>query len=182
MVAPMSTVDGYLQKLPADRRSVLTVVRDTINANLPSGFEEGLQYGMIGWFVPLSRYPDTYNKQPLCLLGLASKKNYMALHLMNAYVDAQTNTWFRKAFVETGKKLDMGAGCLRFKKLDDLPLHLIGELVGRVDADTYVAMVKSVVANRKKTSAKPKKAAAKKATAKLKKKATAKPKKKAARR
>ncbi len=166
MVRAMSTADGYLAKLPDDRRSALSAIRTAINAHIPSGFEEGIQYGMISWFVPLSRYPDTYNKQPLCLLGLASKKNYMVLHLMNAYVDAKTNAWFRKAFVDAGKKLDMGAGCLRFKKLDDLPLDVIGQLVGKVDADTYVATVKSALATRKAARKTPAKAAKAKPKAK----------------
>src|SRR3954464_14013838 len=103
-----ATVDAYLATLPADHRTALATVRDTINANLPAGFEEGIQYGMISWYVPLSVYPDTYNKQALAIASRGSKKNYMVLHAMSAYGNPAIDAWFRKAYVDAGKKLDMG--------------------------------------------------------------------------
>lgn len=150
-------VDAYLSKLPADRRAALAAIRTTINANLPAGYEEGVQFGMISWFVPLSRYPDTYNKQPLCLAGLASQKHHMAIYLMTVYGHAPTLSWFKKAYAAAGKKLDMGKSCVRFKKLEDVPLDVIGELIGRVDVDTYVKTAKAAHAKpAKKSTAKPK--------------------------
>lgn len=158
-------VDAYLAKLPTERRAALTAIRDTINANLPAGYEEGLQYGMISWFVPLSRYPDTYNKQPLCLAGLASQKNHMSMYLMTVYGHAPTLSWFKKAYAAAGKKLDMGKSCVRFKKLDDVPLDVIGELVTKIDVETYVAATKKAHANtatgKRKAAAANKKAAPK---------------------
>lgn len=149
-----TSVDRYLENLPEDRRAALSAIRDTINANLPSGFEEGLQYGMISWFVPLSRYPDTYNKQPLCLAGLASQKHHMAMYLMTVYGSPDTATWFEQAYADAGKKLDMGKSCVRFKKLDDVPLDVIGELIAKVGVDSYVAHAESARSGR--TSGKPK--------------------------
>ncbi len=131
-------VDAYLRTLPADRRAALTAIRATINASLPAGYEEGVQFGMISWFVPLSRYPDTYNKQPLCLAGLASQKHHMAIYLMTVYGDPKTASWFKKAYAAAGKKLDMGKSCVRFKKLEDVPLDVIGELITKVDVDAYI--------------------------------------------
>src|SRR6478752_5341326 len=130
----MQTVSDYLAKLPDDRRTAIAKVRDVINANLPAGYEERLQWGMISWCVPESVLPakDVYNKQPLCFAGLASQKNHMAVYLMCVYGDASLRTWFEKAYKQSGKKLDMGQSCVRFKALDALPLELIGEAVGKV--------------------------------------------------
>ena len=136
----MTSVDDYLAKLPADRRAAIAKVRDVINANLPRGFEERLQYGMISWCVPESVLPahEVYNKQPLCLAGLASQKHHMAVYLMCVYGDQSLRSWFEKAYKQTGKKLDMGASCVRFKSLDALPLDVIGEAVAKVTVDRYV--------------------------------------------
>lgn len=170
-------VDAYLATLPADRRAALTAIRNTINASLPEGYEEGVQFGMLSWFVPLSRYPDTYNKQPLCLAALASQKNHMAMYLMTVYGHAPTRSWFEKAYAKAGKKLDMGKSCVRFKQLDDVPLDVIGALIGKVDVDTYVKVTKAAHANTRTG-----KANAAKAKATPKPKAKAKPKKPAANR
>jgi hypothetical protein len=143
--APMTatTVAEYMASLSEDRRAALAKVRDTINANLPAGYEEGIQYGMISWYVPLSRYPDTYNGQALALASLGSQKNYMALYLMVVYGDEALNTWFRKAFADAGKKLDMGKSCVRFKTVDALALDVIGQAIGKVDVDRYVAIAEA---------------------------------------
>src|SRR6187402_1246089 len=93
-----TTVEEYLAKLPADRREAIARVREVVNANLPAGFEEGLQYGMPCWYVPLSRYPVTYNGQPLAVASLGSQKGHMALYLMGVYGDPELAAWFRDAF------------------------------------------------------------------------------------
>ena len=98
-----------------------------------------MQYGMIGWYVPLQRFPKTYNGQPLGLAALASQKNHMALYLNTVYGHAPTEQWFRERYAVSGKKLDMGKSCVRFRRLDDLPLDLIGETIARVDVDRYLA-------------------------------------------
>lgn len=157
-----TTVADYLASLPADRREPIGAVRDVILRNLPTGYEEGMQYGlMIGYYVPLSRYPDTYNGQPLGIAGIASRKGYMTLHLMSVYGDPAIRAWFEDAFRRSGKKLDMGKSCVRFKKLDDLPLDLVGQAIARVSVDDYIGFYE---AEREKRAGK--KAARKKPTAK----------------
>ena len=132
------TPDEYLAALSEERRAALGTVRNVINDNLPAGFREGMQYGMIGWYVPLERFPDTYNGQPLGLAALASQKSYMSLYLNSVYGDRQTEAWFRHRWAETDKKLDMGKSCVRFRRLEDLPLDLIGETIARVDLDDFL--------------------------------------------
>lgn len=163
----MNTVTDYLAKLPADRRAALTAVRDVINANLPAGYEEMLQYGMISWCVPESVLPakDVYNKQPLAFASLGSQKHHMAVYLMCVYGDPTLRRWFEKAYKEAGKKLDMGASCVRFKSLDALPLDVIGEAVSKVSVDAYVAAYRKVKPARAAKKPATKKVAAKKTTA-----------------
>lgn len=164
------TVDDYIDSLPEDRRIAIRAVREAVNARLPAGYEEGIVYNMISWFVPFTRLAETYNNQPLCLASLGSQKNYMVLHLMCVYGDPKLRTWFEKAYKASGKKLDMGKGCLRFKTLDHLPLGVIGETIGKVSVDAYVAAYEKARAGRKtgkKTAAKKVQAKAKKAVAKI---------------
>ena len=161
-----TTVEAYLAQLPADRRDAIAKVRDVVNANLPAGFEEGIQYGMIGWYVPLSRYPETYNGQPLGIAGLASQKNYMALYLMAVHGDPAIAAWFRGAFAAAGKKLDMGKSCVRFKTVDALPLDVIGETIRRVSIDAFLGHYEDARASSKRAKPAAKKAAAKKPAAK----------------
>src|SRR5690606_32559995 len=118
------------------------------------GYEEAMQYGMIGYCVPLSRYPDTYNGQPLGIAALASQKQYMSLYLMAVYGDPKTEAWFRDAFAKAGKKLDMGKSCVRFKTLEDLPLDVIGQAIARVSVEQYIARVESVQGSARKARAK----------------------------
>jgi uncharacterized protein YdhG (YjbR/CyaY superfamily) len=120
-----ATVQEYLAELPPERREVVSAVRDVVLRNLPEGYREGMSFGMIGWGIPLERYPDTYNKQPLGYAALAAQKNYYALYL-SVYQDPQQETTFREEFAKAGKKLDMGKSCVRFRKLEDLPLDVIG--------------------------------------------------------
>ena len=97
-----------------------------------------MSHGMIGWYVPLELFPDTYNGEPLGLAALASQKNYVSLYLNNVYGDSETEEWFRKRYAAAGKKLNMGKSCVRFAKLEDLPLDVIGETIARTDVETYL--------------------------------------------
>jgi hypothetical protein len=138
---PAPTVAAYLKALPADRRAALSTVRDAINAKLPDGYEEAVQYGMISWRVPESVLPakDVYNKQPLVLASLGAQKNHMAVYLMCVYADAKERAWFEKAYKATGKKLDMGKSCLRFTSLDTLAVDVVAEAMSRVPVERFVA-------------------------------------------
>ena len=134
-----STVDSYLAELPAERREALEAVREVILANLPQGYEECMVFGMIGYVIPLSRYPKTYNKQPLALAALASQKRHMAVYLNNVYGDPETLEWFTSAYEASGKRLDMGKSCVRFTKIANLPLELIGETIARTSVDDFLS-------------------------------------------
>lgn len=132
------TVPQYIASLPPDRRTAIAAVRKVIVKNLPKGYEEVMD-GMIVYVVPFSVLPKTYNNQPFPYAGLASQKNFMALYLMSVYSDPAINTWFRKAYATSGKKLNMGKSCIRFRKLDDLPLDLISKVIAKVPMKTFVA-------------------------------------------
>ena len=159
MQSKAATVAEYLESLPHDRRAAISSVRDVIVKNLDSDYEEGMQYGMIGYYVPHRVYPQGYHvdpRQPLQFAALASQKQHMSLYLMGLYcgcVDGVHDTdlvkWFRAAWRKTGKKLDMGKACIRFKKLDDLPLEVIGEAIRRVPARTYVEVYTKAMAARR---------------------------------
>ncbi len=138
MQSQAQTVAAYLESLPEERRVALETVRAVIRDNLPEGYEEGMQYGMIGYYIPLSRYPKTYNKQPLGYVALASQKNYMSLYLMAVYGHVEREQWFRAEYARRGKKLDMGKSCVRFKRLEDLPLNLIGEVVAQEPVEQFI--------------------------------------------
>ncbi len=133
-----TTVAEYLQQLPAERRVVMATVRDAINAHLPPGYVESMAYGMIGWVVPLSRYPDTYNKQPLSYAGLAAQKNSYSLYLNGVYGDAATEQSLRDAYARAGKRLDLGKSCIRFQTLDALLLDEIARIVGSTPVDSFI--------------------------------------------
>jgi hypothetical protein len=172
MQSKAQSVKEYLAEMPAERRAAIAAVRQVICDNLDKQYAEGMQYGMIGYYVPHSVYPPGYHcdpKQPLPFAGLASQKNYMSLYLMCVYDEGDLGKWFRDAYKKTGKKLDIGKSCLRFKKLDDLALDVIGEAIRRVPAAKFIAYYESVVkAHGLRSSAKnapAKKAAAKKASA-----------------
>lgn len=108
-----TTVSRYLASLPAERRRIMAAVRKVIRANLPAGYRETMNWGMINYEVPLRRYPDTYNGQPLCYAGLAAQKNNYSLYLMCVYQDSRRVAWLRDRFRKAGKKLDMGKSCVR---------------------------------------------------------------------
>ena len=138
MQSKAKTVQEYLSDLPNDRLEAIETVRDVILDNLPEGFEEVMNWGMITYQVPLSRYPDTYNKQPLMFAALASQKNHMAVYLMGVYADDTSRSQFTAAYKATGKRLDMGKSCVRFRKLDDLPVELIGEAIAEYSVAEFI--------------------------------------------
>lgn len=133
-----TTIDKYLKDMPPERRDAISAVRQVILKNLPKGYAESFIWGMIGYGIPLERYPHTYNKQPLSLAALASQKNYMSLYLMCVYGDQEFEKWFKERYKASGKKLDMGKSCVRFKKLDDLPLDVIAETIRQVSVEKYI--------------------------------------------
>lgn len=134
-----ATVDQYLAELPAERREVVSKVRDLVRHNLPNGYAEAMHWGMISYELPLARYPNTYNGQPLSYVALAAQKNYYALYLMGAYEGSEQGKQLAEAFKRAGKKLDMGKACLRFKKLDDLPLDAVARTIASTPPEQFVA-------------------------------------------
>lgn len=148
MQSKATTVAAYLKELPEDRRAAISAVRDVILKNLDPTFEEGMNYGMIGYYVPHSVYPAGYHcdpSKPLPFAGLASQKQHMSVYLMSAYGDKGEYVKLVEGFKKAGKKIDMGACCVRFKKLEDLPLDVIGAAVKRVSAKTYIERYEAVL-------------------------------------
>ena len=145
-----ASVDEYLNGLPEDRREAISAVRKVILANLPKGYEECMSYGMIGYVVPHSIYPKGYHcnpELPLPYANLGSQKGHMALHLMTVYGDSKTEQWFRKAWQATGKKLDMGKACVRFRRLEDVPLEVVGQVIARTPVADYIARIESILSS-----------------------------------
>ena len=138
MQSEAATVADYLAELAPDRRAAIETVRDEILANLPEGYEEAMNSGMITCQVPLATFPDTYNGKPLMYAGLASQKNHMAVYLIAMYAEEITREAFLAAYRATGKRVDVGKSCVRFKKLEDLPLDLIGETIAGTPLHTFV--------------------------------------------
>lgn len=143
MTSKAATVDEYLAQLPDDRREAIEAVRKVILANLDPAIEERMSYGMIGYAVPHRVYPAGYHcdpKMPLPVAGLASQKGHMSLYLMSLYGDPKLKEWFESEYSKTGKKLDIGKSCVRFKTLDDLPLALIGQAFRKTNAKAYIRL------------------------------------------
>ncbi len=135
-----STVPKYLASLPPDRRAFVSAIRKVMRANLPDGYKETMGWGMISYGIPLSRYPNTYNNQPLCYAALASQKNFVAVYLMNVYGSPTRLRELKDRFAKAGKKLDMGKSCLRFRKLEDVPLDVIGKMVAGTSMEEFIAI------------------------------------------
>jgi len=148
-----ATPEEYLASLPDDRREAVATVREVINRNLPPGYVEGMSYGMIAWWVPLETFPDTYNGEPLGLAGIASQKNYISLYLMTVYGSLEEEAWFKERYAQSGKKLNMGKSCLRFRRLEELPLDVIGETIARADLDRMLAHYAEARGSARKTRA-----------------------------
>ena len=136
----VKTPAQYVASLPADRAKTIATVRDVVNKHIPRGYEECLVWGTIGWTIPLSRYPDTYNKQPICYVALSSQKQYCSLYLFGAYWSATQLEQLKAAFKAAGKTLRMGKSCVNFQSPDDLPLEAIGQLISSISSDTWIEM------------------------------------------
>ncbi|MBP7057475.1 DUF1801 domain-containing protein [Candidatus Gracilibacteria bacterium] len=135
-----TTIDAYLASLSPSQRDAITEVRSAILTNLPPGFEEVMQYGMISYIIPFSRYPITYNKQPLAVVSLAAQKNYCSIYLLSVYANPETAKWFQAAYHDSGKKLDMGKSCIRFKQTSDLALDIIGQAIGKTSVEEFIEL------------------------------------------
>ena len=138
MQSDAKTPEEYLTELEPKRREAISAVRDVILDNLPDGYEEVMQYGMISYVVPFDAFPETYNGQPLMYIALASQKQYMSLYLTSVYADESVSEWFRERYLATGKKLNMGKSCVRFRKLEDVPLDLVAEVAALTPLDRFV--------------------------------------------
>ena len=138
MQSKATTVEEYLAELPDDRREQIQKVRQLILDHLPEGYEEKMNWGMISYQVPLYKFPHTYNKQPLMYAALASQKNHMAVYLSGIYMDKNLSEQFIKDYKASGKKMDVGKSCVRFKSTDQLPFELIGKAVSVYTADEFI--------------------------------------------
>ncbi len=144
MTSTASTPEEYMHQLPEERKDAMTRLRKVITDNIPDGFQEGMGYGMLGFDVPHSIYPNGYHcnpKLPLPFLGMASQKNFIAIYHMGLYADPILYKWFTEEFPKhSSKKLDMGKSCMRFKKGEDIPFELIGLLVQKMTPNDWIAM------------------------------------------
>ena len=139
-----TTPAAYLASLPPERRKVVAAVRAMIRKHLPDGYVETMNWGMLSYEIPLRRYPVTYNKQPLCYAGLAAQKNNYAIYLMNVYGHKPLHDKLVAAYKAAGKRLDMGKCCVRFRKLEDLPLDVVGEIIASTPVEKMIAVYESV--------------------------------------
>lgn len=167
MRSSATSIKEYLAGLPADRRAAVEAVRKTILDHLPPGYEEAFAWGMIGYHIPLAVYPDTYNKQPFLYAAVASQKSHLAVYLTNVYAIPALQRELAAGFAAAGKRLDMGKSCIRFKKLEDLPLDVIGRAVAATPVQEMIAHAeqyhpKARAAARKKAAPAKKKPAARK--------------------
>ena len=149
MQSTAQTVEDYLAELPQERRHAIGEVRKAILGSLPDGFEEIMDFGMIGYVIPLDTYPKTYNGHPLQYAALASQKNHMALYLMCIYSHEGSRAWFMDELEKRGKKLSIGKACIRFKKLEDLPLDLVGEAIAYSSVEGYIEIYETARKGRK---------------------------------
>ncbi len=142
MQSKATTPVAYIAEMPADRQKGFKKLRQAIKKNIPKGFKEGMGYGMMGWSVPHSLYPPGYHcnpKDPLPFMGIASQKNFIAVYHMGIYANPKLLKWFTDAHVKASpKKLDMGKSCIRYKKTEDIPFNLIGELASKITPQEWI--------------------------------------------
>lgn len=147
MQSKAATVDDYIAELPEDRQKALTELRKVVKKNLPKGFQETMGYGMMGYSVPHSLYPPGYHcnpKDPLPFMGMASQKNFIAVYHMGIYADPKLLKWFTDAHAKASpKRLDMGKSCIRYKKAEDIPYKLIGELASKISPQEWINIYES---------------------------------------
>jgi len=143
MQSKAATPEEYIQEIPVERQAAFKKLRAVIKKNLPKGFKEGMGYGMMGWDVPHSIYPAGYHcnpKAPLPFMGIASQKNFIAVYHMGVYADPKLLKWFQEAHAKASpKKIDMGKSCIRYKKPEDIPFDLIGELASKITPAEWIA-------------------------------------------
>ncbi|RIA10951.1 uncharacterized protein DUF1801 [Flavobacteriaceae bacterium MAR_2010_72] len=144
-----SSPEDYIEQVPEERQSTLKKMRKTINDNLPKGFEEGIQYGMIGYYVPHSIYPDGYHctpNEPLPFMSFASQKNSINLYHSGIYAKPEMHDWFVSEFPKHSKrKLDMGKSCIRFKHIEDIPYDLIAELCSKITVEEWITIYETAI-------------------------------------
>ena len=149
MQSKATTVDDYIKELPEERLEAITKLRKEIKKNLPKGFSEGMGYGMIGYCVPHSLYPAGYHcdpKLPLPFMGLASQKHFIAVYHMGVYADPKLLQWFKDEYAKAGVgKLDMGKSCIRFKKPENIPYKLIGELASKITPQQWIEKYEKII-------------------------------------
>jgi uncharacterized protein YdhG (YjbR/CyaY superfamily) len=149
------TVDQYIEEIPEDRKQAVTELRKVIKKNIPKGFQECMSYGMVGYVVPHSKYPAGYHcdpKLPLPFLAFASQKNFIAVYHMGIYAEPRLLKWFTEAHAKASpKKLDIGKSCMRYKKAEDIPYQLIGELVSKITPDEWIEMYERNYKNQRKS-------------------------------
>jgi uncharacterized protein YdhG (YjbR/CyaY superfamily) len=154
MQSKANTVDAYIAELPEERQKAIEKLRKVIKKNLPKGFTEAMGYGMMGWSVPHSIYPAGYHcnpKDPLPFMGLASQKNSINLYHMGVYADPKLLKWFTDAHAKVSpKKLDMGKSCIRYKKPEDIPYDLIGELASKITVTEWINLYETNFKNSRK--------------------------------
>ena len=138
------TVNEYLNELPDDRSRIISTIRDVILNNLPAGYQETMTWGMISYEIPLETSPDTYNGQPLFYVALASQKRHMAIYMHGVYTSEKQQKILKDAFEDMGIKPNMGKSCIRFTKLEKIPLETIGELISMISVDDYIARYESM--------------------------------------
>ena len=146
--ARAKTVAEYLAGMTPDKRAVITAARKLVRANIPKGYAEFMNWGVINWGIPLKEFPDTYNGQPLCYIGLGAQKNYNALYLMGcydtkgSYVESAGPSFLKEEFRKAGKKFDMGKCCLRFKEMEDLEVKAVGRVIGMMTPSQFIDFYK----------------------------------------
>lgn len=154
MQSKAKTIEQYFSELPEDRKEIMTELRKVILKNLPKGFQEEMNYGMVGYVVPHSIYPAGYHcdpKQPLPFLCIASQKNHVAIYHMGIYANPKLLKWFTDEYPKhSNKKLDMGKSCIKFKKAQDVPLKLIGELISKMSVKDWIEIYESNLNKSKK--------------------------------
>ncbi len=150
MQSNAKTVSEYISNLPDEGREQIERVRKTILNHLPKGYEEVMNWGMITYQVPLERYPDTYNKKPLMYAALASQKDYISLYLIGIYMNDSLRQQFEKKYKASGKKMNIGKSCVRFKSIEDLPLDVIGQAIAAFDVDHFIKESEKARSQRKK--------------------------------
>lgn len=153
MQSSAKTVNDYLNELPEERKTAFLKLRDSILNSIPKGFEEHISYGMLGYVVPHSIYPNGYHctpKLPLPFMNIASQKNFIALYDMGIYANPELLDWFTAEYPKhSNYKLDMGKGCIRFKKMDQIPFDLIAELAAKMSVKDWIECYETQIKNRK---------------------------------